>query len=56
MPGLGITIVGSDVRFYAVLSLGTQFRLVNLTPALSSIRSASECRDRDALYRVFTAA
>lgn len=39
-----------------MLNLDTQFRLVSLTPALSCIRSASEGRDRDALYRAFTAA
>jgi hypothetical protein len=38
------------------MSLGTQFRLVSLTPALSCIRSASEGGDRNALYRAFTAA
>jgi len=48
--------LGPDVKFYAMLSLDTQFRLVSLTPALSCIRSASEGRDRDALYRAFTAA
>jgi len=48
--------LGSDVKFYAMLSLDTQFRLVSLTPALSCIRSASEGRDHDALYRAFMAA
>ncbi|KAF8656280.1 hypothetical protein AX16_002716 [Volvariella volvacea WC 439] len=42
MPGLGITVIGSDVKFYVVLSLDTQIRLVSLTPALSCIHSASE--------------
>lgn len=59
MPGLGITIVGmgrmsvdsslSDVKFYAILSVGAQYRLVSLTPALSCIGSASEGRDREVL-------
>ena len=48
--------LGPDVKFYAMLSLNAQFRLVSLTPALSCIYSASEGRDRDALYRAFTAA
>jgi len=39
-----------------MLSLGAQFRLVGLTPASSCICSASEGRDRDALYRACTAA
>ncbi|TFK76225.1 hypothetical protein BDN72DRAFT_830767 [Pluteus cervinus] len=56
LPGLGIAVVGLDVKFYAMLSLDTQFRLVSLTPALSCIPSASEGRDRSALYRAFAAA
>ena len=47
---------GPDIKFYAVLSLGDQFRLVSLTPALSCIPSASEGGDRNTLYRAFTAA
>jgi len=55
VPAVAITIVGSDVKFYGILSLGTQFRPVGLTPAFSCIRSASEGRDRNGLYRAFTA-
>jgi hypothetical protein len=53
---VGITIVGPDVKFYAIMNFGTQFRLVSLTPALSCIRSASGGGGRNALYRAFTAA
>jgi hypothetical protein len=45
---------GPDIKFYAILCLGTQYRLASLTPALSCIYSASEEGDRDALYRAFT--
>jgi hypothetical protein len=47
---------GPDIKFYAIMSIGTQFRLVSLTPALSCIPSASEGGDRNTLYRAFTAA
>lgn len=56
VPAVGISIVGPDVKFYGILSLGTKFRLVGLTPAFSCIHSSSEGRDRNALYRAFTAA
>ncbi|KAJ3500012.1 hypothetical protein NLJ89_g9980 [Agrocybe chaxingu] len=56
VPCLGLTVVGSDVKFYAVIVLDSRYRLVSLTPALSCIRSASDGHDRTALYAAFTAA
>lgn len=44
------------LKFFAILSLNTQFRPVRLTPALSCIHSTSGGRDHDELYRAFSAA
>ncbi|CAA7270391.1 unnamed protein product [Cyclocybe aegerita] len=56
VPCLGLTVVGSDVKFYAVIVLDSRYRLVSLTPALSCIRSALDGCDRTALYTAFTTA
>ncbi|KAF8989086.1 hypothetical protein BDQ17DRAFT_1434673 [Cyathus striatus] len=46
----------TEVKFYAILSLDAQFRIVSLTPGLSCNQSSSDGRERTALYRAFTAA
>jgi len=46
----------SDVKFYALVAVDHQYRLVGLTPGLSCIASASDGRDRKALNRAFAAA
>jgi hypothetical protein len=51
-----LRLPGPDVKFYAILSIGSQYRLVALTPTLSCIFSASEGGDREALHQAFTAA
>ncbi|KAF8804084.1 hypothetical protein BYT27DRAFT_7108055, partial [Phlegmacium glaucopus] len=56
VPSLGLTVVGADVRFYGIIAIDHQYRLVNLTPSLSCIPSASDGHDRKALYRAFAAA
>ncbi|KAN0139205.1 hypothetical protein V8E53_002706 [Lactarius tabidus] len=56
VPFLGLTIVGCDITFYALITVNTQIRLVHLTPTYSCIRSACEGRDRRSLYRAFAAA
>ncbi|KAH9973808.1 hypothetical protein BGW80DRAFT_224693 [Lactifluus volemus] len=56
VPCLGLIIIGSDVKFYAVILVDMQYRLVSLTPALSFIPCASDGRDRRLLYSAFTAA
>ncbi|KAF8981055.1 hypothetical protein BDQ17DRAFT_1438644 [Cyathus striatus] len=56
IPGLGIVVIGPEVKFYAILSLDAQFRIVSLTPGLSCSQSSSDGRERTALYRAFTAA
>ncbi|TFK18037.1 hypothetical protein FA15DRAFT_731608 [Coprinopsis marcescibilis] len=56
MPCLGITIIGHEVRFYAIILLGHQYRVVSLTPALSCLRSASSGWEREVLYAAFAAA
>ncbi|TEB27973.1 hypothetical protein FA13DRAFT_1736172 [Coprinellus micaceus] len=56
VPCLGITIVGFEVRFYAIIVLGLQYRVVSLTPALSCLQSASSGKEREALYSAFAAA
>ncbi|KAH9077692.1 hypothetical protein EDB83DRAFT_2548709 [Lactarius deliciosus] len=56
VPCLGLTIVGCDITFYAVLAVDHQIGLVSLTPALSCVQSASEGRDRKSLYLAFAAA
>ncbi|KAJ2932852.1 hypothetical protein H1R20_g4247, partial [Candolleomyces eurysporus] len=56
IPCLGITIIGHEVRFYAIVLLGHQYRVVSLTPALSCLQSASSGKEREALYRAFAAA
>ncbi|KAH8990753.1 hypothetical protein EDB92DRAFT_1996290 [Lactarius akahatsu] len=45
VPCLGLTIVGCDITFYAVLAVDHQIRLVSLTPTLSCVQSASDGRD-----------
>ncbi|KDR69821.1 hypothetical protein GALMADRAFT_76982 [Galerina marginata CBS 339.88] len=56
VPSLGLTVVGPDLRFYGIIAIDHQYRLVNLTPNLSCIPSASDGRDRKALYKAFSAA
>jgi hypothetical protein len=72
VPFLGLTIVGKiicisrlfddrmclgcDIKFYGLVVLDGQIRLVGLTPTYSCIRLASEGRDQQSLYRAFTAA
>ncbi|KAJ2935505.1 hypothetical protein H1R20_g1589, partial [Candolleomyces eurysporus] len=56
IPCLGITVIGHEVRFYAIVLLGHQYRVVSLTPALSCLQSASSGKEREALYRAFAAA
>ena len=48
--------LGCNIRFYAILAIDHRFRLVNLTPAFSCAKSASDGRDRKSLYSAFTAA
>jgi serine/threonine protein kinase len=47
---------GSDVKFYALVAVNHQYRLVGLTPGLSCIAYASNGLDRKALSRAFVAA
>lgn len=47
---------GSDVKFYAIIPVGVQYRLACLTPALSCLLCASDGRDRRAPYAAFIAA
>ncbi|KAF8338646.1 hypothetical protein F5887DRAFT_1235893 [Amanita rubescens] len=56
VPCLGLTVIGHQVTFYAIILLGHQYRLVSLTPTLSCLRSASNLTDRSSLYRAFIAA
>ncbi|KAH8990741.1 hypothetical protein EDB92DRAFT_1862947 [Lactarius akahatsu] len=56
VPRLGLTIIGCDITFYAVLVVDHQIRLVSLTPTLSCVQSASDGRDRKSLYLAFAAA
>ncbi|KDR67624.1 hypothetical protein GALMADRAFT_146913 [Galerina marginata CBS 339.88] len=49
-------VARADVKFYAHIAIVHQYRLVTLTPALSCIPSASDGRDRKALYRAFAVA
>ncbi|KAH9167048.1 hypothetical protein EDB89DRAFT_2127435 [Lactarius sanguifluus] len=44
VPCLGLTIVGCDITFYAVLAVDHQIRLVSLTPTLSCVQSASDAQ------------
>ncbi|KAH9064578.1 hypothetical protein EDB87DRAFT_1252314 [Lactarius vividus] len=55
VPCLGLTIVGCDITFYAVLAVDHRIRLVSLTPTLCCVRSASDGRDRKSLYLAFAA-
>ena len=48
--------LGCDITFYGLVVVDGQIRLVSLTPTYSCIRSASEGRDQECLYRAFTAA
>ncbi|CAA7264505.1 unnamed protein product [Cyclocybe aegerita] len=58
MPYLGITVVeiGHQVTFYAVISVGHQYRLVSLTPTLSCLVASANSDDRKRLRRAFAAA
>ncbi|KAI0036087.1 hypothetical protein K488DRAFT_42040, partial [Vararia minispora EC-137] len=56
VPCLGITVVGPQVTFYGVLSLGHRYRLVSLTPTLSCLGSDLETNRYKSLIRSFTAA
>lgn len=56
VPCLGLTIVGCDITFYAVLAIDHQIRLVSLTPTISCVQSAFDGRDRKSLYLAFAAA
>jgi len=44
------------VKFYALVAVDHQYRLVGLTSGLSCIEATSDGRDRKALYRAFAAA
>ncbi|KAK2459838.1 hypothetical protein APHAL10511_008159 [Amanita phalloides] len=56
IPCLGLTIVGCELTFYAVIAIDHRFKLVSLTPTFSCNQSASDGRDRKSLYLAFTAA
>ncbi|KIL58378.1 hypothetical protein M378DRAFT_181285 [Amanita muscaria Koide BX008] len=56
VPFVGLTIVGCNITFYAIIAIDHRFRIVSLTPGLSCIPSASDGRDRTLLYSAFTAA
>ncbi|KAK2463915.1 hypothetical protein APHAL10511_004087 [Amanita phalloides] len=56
VPGIGLTIVGCDIKFYAIVMIDHHFRLVPLTQGLSFMQCATEGRDRRLLYSAFTAA
>ncbi|KAH8981905.1 hypothetical protein EDB86DRAFT_2769553, partial [Lactarius hatsudake] len=56
VPCLGLTIIGCDITFYAVLAVDHQIRFVSLTPTLSCVQSASDGRDRKSLYLAFATA
>jgi hypothetical protein len=47
---------GFEVRFYAIILLGHQYRVVSLTPGFSCLQSASSGKEREALYSAFAAA
>jgi hypothetical protein len=47
---------GPEVKFHASVFINGGYRVVSLTPGLSCVLSASEGRDRTALYKAFTAA
>ena len=44
------------MKFYALVAVDHQYRLVGLTSGLSCIEATSDGRDRKALYRAFAAA
>ncbi|KIL58229.1 hypothetical protein M378DRAFT_181377 [Amanita muscaria Koide BX008] len=56
VPFVGLTIVGCNITFYAIIAIDHRFRIVSLTPGFSCILSASDGRDRTLLYSAFTAA
>ncbi|EGO20156.1 hypothetical protein SERLADRAFT_417942 [Serpula lacrymans var. lacrymans S7.9] len=56
VPCLGLTIVGCDETFYAIIALDHQYRAAPLTSTLSCLPSANDGGDRKALYAAFTAA
>lgn len=49
------TSPGRDVKFYAIIPVGVQYRLASFTPA-SCLRCTSDGRDSKALNRALTAA
>lgn len=55
VPCLGLTIVGCDITFYAIIAIDHRFRIIALTPTFSCIASASDGRDRTCLYSAFVA-
>lgn len=55
VPCLGLTIVGCDITFYAIIAIDHRFRIIPLTPTFSCIASASDGRDRTCLYSAFLA-
>ncbi|KAG6834428.1 hypothetical protein H0H93_008561, partial [Arthromyces matolae] len=55
MPCLGVTVVGPNVTFYAIIAIHSQFRVVGLSK-LSCISSFAEGGHREALYNAFAAA
>ncbi|KAF8554451.1 hypothetical protein OG21DRAFT_1484651 [Imleria badia] len=54
-PCLGMTIIGHQVTFYAMIYFG-EWRVVSLTPSLSCVECAGDGNERNALYDAFTAA
>ncbi|KAG5637635.1 hypothetical protein H0H81_003860 [Sphagnurus paluster] len=56
VPCLGLTVVGSDVTFYAIITIGHQYRVVPLTSTLSCLPEANDGEDRKKLYSAFAAA
>ncbi|KIL70470.1 hypothetical protein M378DRAFT_68187 [Amanita muscaria Koide BX008] len=56
VPFVGLTIVGCNITFYAIIAIDHRFRIVSLTPGFSCIPSASGGQDRTSLYSAFTAA
>ncbi|KAF8227067.1 hypothetical protein L208DRAFT_1405999 [Tricholoma matsutake] len=56
VPCVGLTIVGYELAFYAIVAIDHRFKLVTLTPTFSCLQTACDGRDRRSLYSAFTAA
>lgn len=55
VPCVGLTIVGYELAFYAIVAIDHRFKLVTLTPTFSCLQTACDGRDRRSLYSAFTA-